>query len=89
MASPTHKNRRAEEPNVIPRTISPYENEWHKAVFLLHLPAGLMFLSWKNVKESEKEDSCKPSSDSIRVEVSSLPSTCLVQKLNTNKFTAL
>lgn len=80
---------RVEEPNVIPGTISPFENEWHKAVFLLHLPAGLLFLSWKNLKELEKEDSWKPSSDSIRVEVSSLPSTCLMQKLQKTQRNSL
>lgn len=63
--------------------------EWHKAVFLLHLPAGLLFLSWKNLKELEKEDSWKPSSDSIRVEVSSLPSTCLMQKLQKTQRNSL
>lgn len=87
--SPTHENRRVEEPNVVPRTTSPYENEWQKAAFLLHLPASLVFLPWKNLKESEKEDSCKLSSDSIRVQASSLPSTCLMQNLMKTQINTL
>lgn len=47
VASPTHENRIVEEPNVIPRTISPYENEWQKVAFLLHLQQAYCFFLGK------------------------------------------
>lgn len=45
--------------------------------------------SLENLKESEKEDSCKLNTDSIRVEVSSLPKTCLMQKLKKTPINSL
>lgn len=81
VASPTHENRIAEEPNVIPRTTSPYKNEWQKVAFLLHLQQAYCFFLGKMWRNQRKKIHANQALIQLEYKPPPFPSTSLMQTL--------